>query len=105
VSAARFLDHLATDIEHLERLNQLLGSGRISQLEIEGCERTEPLASFVITPSVDLSEPAEQHRKDMPYLIQYFMNKSGARCGFVRGSDELPAVHIQVHECSRRYRL
>ena len=26
-----FLDHLATDIEHLERLNQLLGDGRISQ--------------------------------------------------------------------------
>src|SRR5271169_4137516 len=26
-----FLDHLATDIEHLERLNQLLGSGQISQ--------------------------------------------------------------------------
>jgi NTE family protein len=48
-----FLDHLATDIEHLERLNQLLGSGQISQSDIEGCEQMRPLASFLITPSVD----------------------------------------------------
>src|SRR5271169_1135641 len=38
-----FLDHLATDVEHLERLNQLLISGHISQLGIEGCEKMRPL--------------------------------------------------------------
>jgi NTE family protein len=74
---AMFLDHLATDMEHLERLNQLLSSGQISQLEIEGCERMQPLASFVIAPSVNLSQLAEQHRKDMPYLVQYFVNSLG----------------------------
>jgi NTE family protein len=72
-----FLDHLATDIEHLERLNQLLGGGKISQSGIEGCEKMRPLASFLITPSVDLSRLAEQHQKDMPYLIQYFVNSLG----------------------------
>jgi len=36
-----------------------------------------PLASFIITPSVDLSQVADQHRKDMPYLIQYFVNSLG----------------------------
>jgi len=72
-----FLDHLATDIEHLERLNQLLGSGQVSQSGVEGCERIRPLASFLITPSVDLSQLAEQHQKDMPYLIQYFVNSLG----------------------------
>jgi NTE family protein len=72
-----FLDHLATDIEHLERLNQLLGSGQVSQFGIEGCEKMRPLASFLITPSVDLSQLAEQHQRDMPYLIQYFVNSLG----------------------------
>ena len=72
-----FLDHLATDIEHLERLNQLLGGGRISQSGVQGCEKMRPLASFLMTPSVDLSQLAEQHQKDMPYLIQYFVNSLG----------------------------
>ena len=72
-----FLDHLATDIEHLERLNQLLSSGQISQPGIEGCERMRPLTTFLITPSVDLSQLAEQHQRDMPYLIQYFVSSLG----------------------------
>jgi NTE family protein len=72
-----FLDHLATDIEHLERLNQLLGRGRISQSGVRGYEKMRPLASFLMTPSVDLSQLAEQHQKDMPYLIQYFVNSLG----------------------------
>ena len=69
-----FLDHLATDIEHLERLNELLNSGHISELGNEGCERMRPLTTCLITPSVDLSQLAEQHQKDMPYLIQYFVS-------------------------------
>ncbi len=72
-----FLDHLATDIEHLERLNQLLSSGQISQPGIEGCERIRPLTTFLITPSVDLSQLAEHHQRDMPYLIQYFVSSLG----------------------------
>src|SRR5580704_5214041 len=56
-----FLDHLATDIEHLERLNQLLKTGQITPSDKEQAERMRPLASFVITPSVDLSELADQH--------------------------------------------
>ena len=72
-----FLDHLATDIEHLERLNELLDNGQIDPSGTEGCERMRPLASFLITPSVDLSELAEHHQKDMPYLIQYFVNSLG----------------------------
>jgi NTE family protein len=72
-----FLDHLATDIEHLERLNRLLGSGQIRQPGIDGCERIRPLTTFLITPSVDLSKLAEQHQRDMPYLIQYFVSSLG----------------------------
>jgi NTE family protein len=72
-----FLDHLATDVEHLERLNQLLQDGHISQTGIEGCERMRPLKTFLVTPSVDLSELAKQHQRDMPYLIQYFVSGLG----------------------------
>jgi NTE family protein len=72
-----FLDHLATDVEHLERLNQLLSSGHISQLGIEGCEQMRPLTVLQVAPSVNLTEVAAQHQKDMPYLIQYFVNSLG----------------------------
>jgi len=72
-----FLDHLATDVEHLARLNKLLRNGQISQLGIEDCERIRPLATLLIAPTVDLSELARQHQKDMPYLIQYFVNGLG----------------------------
>ncbi|MGZ4819922.1 MAG: hypothetical protein ACXVZJ_14935, partial [Terriglobales bacterium] len=74
---AMFLDHLATDIEHLERLNQLLADGHISQSGIEGCEKMRPLKSLLITPSVNLSQVAQQHQKDMPYLIEYFVSSLG----------------------------
>ena len=72
-----FLDHLATDIEHLEHLNQLLNDGHINQLGIEEHEKIRPLGTFVITPSVNLSDLAEQHQRDMPSLIQYFVSSLG----------------------------
>jgi NTE family protein len=72
-----FLDHLATDIEHLERLNQLLRGARIDQSGLEACEKMRPLKSLLITPSIDLSHVAEQHQRDMPYLIKYFLNSLG----------------------------
>jgi NTE family protein len=74
-----FLDHLATDIEHLERLNQRLsnGDGHVLRSEIEGYDKLQPLTSLHITPSVDLAHLAEQHQRDMPYLIQYFVNSLG----------------------------
>jgi NTE family protein len=72
-----FLDHLATDIEHLDRLNHLLENGHIVQPDVEECEKIRPLATFVITPSVNLSDLAAQHKKDMPYLIQYFVSSLG----------------------------
>lgn len=72
-----FLDHLATDVEHLERLNQLLDSGQLNQSGIPECEQIRPLSTLLITPSVNLSELAHQHQRDMPYLIQYFVSSLG----------------------------
>ncbi len=72
-----FLDHLATDIEHLEHLNQLLNDGHINQLGIEGHEKIRPLRTLIITPSVNLSDLAGQHQRDMPALIHYFVSSLG----------------------------
>jgi NTE family protein len=72
-----FLDHLTTDIEHLERLNRLASSRKNAQPGGNGHERVRPLKSLLLAPSVDLSRVAEQHRRDMPYLIQYFVNSLG----------------------------
>lgn len=72
-----FLDHLATDVEHLERLNQLLNDGHINQLGVKGDQKIRPLGTFVIMPSVNLSDLAEQHQKDMPSLIHYFVSSLG----------------------------
>jgi NTE family protein len=72
-----FLDHLATDIEHLERLNRLLDGGLVKQEGLEGCERVRPLTPLLITPSANLTELAEHHQRDLPYLIQYFVNSLG----------------------------
>jgi len=72
-----FLDHLATDVEHLERLNQLLSDGHIAQDGLNGCERMRSLEAMLVTPSVNLSEIAAYHQKDMPYLVQYFVNGLG----------------------------
>src|SRR5471030_2721061 len=72
-----FLDHLTTDVEHLVHLNQLLSNRPPNQKGVEPCEQMRPLMPLLITPSVDLSEVARQHQKDMPYLIQYFVNSLG----------------------------
>ena len=72
-----FLDHLTTDVEHLERLNGLLSSGKISRTGTEGPNDVRPLETLLLAPSADLSEVAEHHQKDMPYLIQYFVNSLG----------------------------
>jgi NTE family protein len=73
-----FLDHLATDIEHLERLNQLLENGHIVQPGVRESERIRPLQALVITPSVNLSDLAEQHQKEMPAMIRYFVSSLGS---------------------------
>jgi NTE family protein len=76
-----FLDHLATDVEHLERLNKLMRSGHIKHSGLEGCEEMRPLTVLQVTPSANLTEIAAHHQKDMPYLIQYFVNSLGRDAG------------------------
>jgi len=75
-----FLDHLASDIEHLERLNELLKTGQLRK-PANGSQEMRPLKTFYIAPSIDLAQVAAEHRTAMPYLISYFVNSLG------RGAD------------------
>jgi NTE family protein len=72
-----FLDHLTSDVEHLVHLNQLVINSHTRQRGLKECDQIRPLMSLLITPSVDLSEVARQHERDMPYLIQYFVSSLG----------------------------
>jgi NTE family protein len=72
-----FLDHLASDVEHLLHLNQLIIDSPPRQKCVEERDQIRPLMSLLLTPSVDLSEVARQHQKDMPYLVQYFVSSLG----------------------------
>ena len=74
---AMFLDHIATDVEHLQRLNRLLERGHIVQPDVDEDERIRPLSTFIITPSESLSGVAAHHQKEMPYLIKYFVRSLG----------------------------
>ncbi len=78
---AMFLDHLTSDVEHLVRLNQLLSTGHLHQDPMAGCEQIRPLRPLLIRPSVDLSQVAEEHQQDMPYLIHYFISSLGREAG------------------------
>ncbi len=84
---AIFLDHLAADIEHLERINELLRREHLGSGDGDAAT-VRPLSRLLIAPSLDLTEVAQQHHRDMPGLIQYFVNSLGrdtASCADVMG--------------------
>jgi NTE family protein len=76
---AIFLDHLDTDLDHLNRINELLEAYHVDSIpnpEIkEPMYRVEP---FVIHPSVDLAEVAELHGHRMPRFVRYLMEGLGS---------------------------
>jgi NTE family protein len=78
-----FLDHLTADVEHLQRLNQLLSRGHIEPADSPDCERMRPLRCLVVAPSVHLSEVAGNHPRELPPQIMYFIESLGRRGGSV----------------------
>lgn len=75
---AIFLDHLDTDLDHLNRINELIHAYQTDSIpnpEIkEPMHRVDP---FVIHPSVDLAEVAELHGHRMPRFVRYLMEGLG----------------------------
>ena len=75
---AIFLDHLDTDLDHLQRMNELIavnGSAKHDGAAVsEPMRRVEPLT---IDPSQDLALVAEHHARRMPALVRYLMEGLG----------------------------
>jgi NTE family protein len=73
-----FLDHLDADVEHLNRMNELIESSSSSQSRQQMNEPVRPIQQFVIKPSVDLGQIADLHTAKMPGLVRYFLEGLGS---------------------------
>jgi NTE family protein len=76
---AIFLDHLDTDLDHLNRINELIRAYHVDSIpnpEIK--EPMHPVDPFVIHPSADLAQVAELHGHRMPRFVRYLMEGLGA---------------------------
>lgn len=72
-----FIDALATDIELLERVNELLALVPPEQRE-ELSRQLKPVDLYVISPSQDIDTIAELHVDELPRSIRYFLKVTGS---------------------------
>jgi NTE family protein len=72
---AIFLDHLDADLEHLQRMNGLIGSHALAAAQAR--EPMRAIEAFGIYPSQDLASVAETYGRRMPKLVRYFMEGLG----------------------------
>lgn len=73
---AAFIDALEGDIEHLERVNDLL-----LQLPDDRCQKTKhlrPVDTLIISPSKALDKIAGRRIRNMPKSMRFFMRRTGA---------------------------
>jgi NTE family protein len=72
---AIFLDHLDADLDHLERMNEIV------RAQVSAAGLVEPMreiAPLVVYPSEDLAEIAKLHEERMPYLVRRILDGLGA---------------------------
>jgi NTE family protein len=70
-----FVDSLESDIEHLERVNELM-----NMVGQNGQENTalRPVKTLIISPSKAIDKIAGRHVRDLPKTLRFFMRSSGA---------------------------
>jgi NTE family protein len=89
-----FSESLDADVEHLERLNDLVGDQR------EGAGRKmRPIQVLVIRPSEDLGAMAMDHIHELPWLIRYLLRGLGTERG---NSSDILSYLLFVPSYSRR---
>ncbi len=74
-----FLDHLDADLEHLNRMNELLIAHKIDA-QVGVSKSREPMKviqPLAINPSQDLACLAQNHAKKMPALVRYLLDGLG----------------------------
>lgn len=72
-----FIDSLETDIELLERINELIALIPLEQRE-QTARHLKPVEFYVISPSQDIDTIAELHVKELPRSIRYFLRITGS---------------------------
>ncbi|MBN48564.1 patatin-like phospholipase family protein [Methylophaga sp. UBA3191] len=74
-----FVDAIETDIERLERINQLI---RLMPEQDSFTEhQLKPIDALVISPSEDIDSLADDHIRHLPRSIRTFMRRTGGRYG------------------------
>jgi NTE family protein len=72
-----FIDSLATDIELLERVNELVALVP-EELRDKLSRKLNPVELYVISPSQDIDTIAELHVRGLPRSIRYFLRITGS---------------------------
>ena len=75
-----FLDHLDTDLEHLQRMNEILscyGATSTSGAPLKTREPMRVVRPFAVNPSQDLAAIAETFADKMPRMVRYLMEGLG----------------------------
>ncbi|MCW5891215.1 MAG: patatin-like phospholipase family protein [bacterium] len=78
---AIFLDHLDADLDHLQRMNELIasygGGGPPAEPGAGPSEPMRPVEPLVLSPSEDLALVAQRFAHRMPVLVRYVMEGLG----------------------------
>lgn len=78
-----FIDSIETDIERLERINELLALIPEENRQMMG-RTLLPVESLVISPSEDIDAIADDHAKELPRSLRAFLGRTGgSRSGAV----------------------
>ncbi len=72
-----FIDSLDVDLEHLIRINDLVGLVENENPHID-IENVRPIDLMLINPSIEFDEIAAKHIKDLPYSMRTLMRIIGA---------------------------
>ena len=74
---ALFLDHLDSDLDHLNRMNELVGAGAIAAGDTTTAPALRTVKPLTIAPSSDLALVAAAFAHRMPRVIRYVMDGLG----------------------------
>lgn len=75
---AIFLDHLDADLDHLERMNELIEANVGSGVALDSVnEPMRPVQPMMVSPSEDLALVAKQFEHKMPRVIRYILDGLG----------------------------
>ena len=72
-----FLDHLDTDLEHLQRMNEILSCYGAPTAPLKTREPMRVIQPLAINPSQDLAAIAETFADKMPRMVRYLMEGLG----------------------------